>query len=107
MLVIEMQKYLEICMERTYRAQGMPRNDADDALAFNKGQQQQQQQHITGCQMKLPRWWCSLKNAREREMEVGREEAQFAVNADEQMQRLQQQQQLGRIMSTDEMQAYI
>lgn len=57
MLVIEMQKYLEICMERTYRAQGKPRNDADDALAFNKGQQQQQQQHlhITGCQMKLPR----------------------------------------------------
>lgn len=57
MLVIEMQKYLEICMERTYRAQGMPRNDTDDALAFNKGQQQQQQQHlhITGCQMELPR----------------------------------------------------
>lgn len=80
----------------------MARNEADDALAFNKGQQQQQQQHITGFQMKLPRWWCSKKSQRERE----REEAQLAVNADEHMQRLQQQQ-LDRIMSTDVMQAYI
>lgn len=79
----------------------MPRNEADDALAFNKGQQQQQQ-HITARQMKLPRWWCSKKSQRERE----REEAQLAVNADEHMQRLQQLQ-LDRIMSTDVMQAYI